>query len=499
MKQTNKGLILIVDDIPANIGFVVRALTQEGYEVRVAESGVSALEQLEHERPDLILLDILMPGIDGYTTCRRIKADKATRNIPIIFMTALSEEQDIIRGFETGAIDYVSKPIRKEELLARVRSHVHLSRYEAMLEDRTALLEDVVQERTKELERALQKIQDYQEKLQDENTYLKQELRRNFNNDELIANDPKFQEVLVMVADVAPTDATVLITGETGTGKELVARAVHANSTRANQTMISINCAALPAELMESELFGHEKGAFTGAVKDKPGRFELADKGTIFLDEIGEMPMSLQAKLLRVLQSGTFERLGGTKTLQVDVRVVAATNRNLPKAIQKGLFREDLFYRLNVVPIAIPPLRERPQDVDVLIDHFLRKFSSKIGKQITTIKADSLDRLRAYAYPGNIRELENIIERGVILNRGTALDLGAWFKTQSELETHSTLAEEPILSLEENERRHIVCALEQTNWKVSGAHGAAELLQINGKTLQSKIKKLGIQRPGQKK
>jgi transcriptional regulator with GAF, ATPase, and Fis domain len=290
---------------------------------------------------------------------------------------------------------------------------------------------------------------------------------------------------------VADTDATVLILGETGTGKELIARSVHNLSRRKDRPLVKINCAALPANLIESELFGHEKGAFTGALKQKIGRFELADKGTIFLDEIGELPQDLQVKLLRVLQEGEFERLGDPKTLHIDVRVIAATNRNLEQAIIDGTFREDLYYRLNVVPIHIPPLRDRDNDIPLLVEHFIQKYSKKVGKHIDTVTQNVMHILQAYHWPGNVRELENIIERAVILSRGSRLQLGNWFAEKTSEEEEPT----HFSSLEDAERAHIQRVLEFTQWRVSGENGAAEILDINPQTLYSRMKKLRLKRP----
>ena len=288
---------------------------------------------------------------------------------------------------------------------------------------------------------------------------------------------------------MAASDATVLIFGETGTGKELIARAVHDLSSRKERPLVKVNCAALPATLIESELFGHEKGAFTGALARKIGRFELADRGTIFLDEIGDLSLELQGKLLRVLQEGEFERVGNPQTLTVDVRVIAATNRNLKQQVKNGVFREDLFYRLNVFPVHLPPLRERQEDIPLLIRHFVDKYSIKAGKEITTVSQKVLNALQSYRWPGNVRELENIIERAVVIARGNSLELGDWFVD----ETSNSDAPE-VVTLEENERHHIRQALERTGWRVSGGKGAAKLLNINPKTLESRMKKLGIHR-----
>lgn len=333
-----------------------------------------------------------------------------------------------------------------------------------------------------------------QARLEAQNQYLQEEIKLNFNFEEIISRSRDFQRVLQQIEQMASTDATVLILGESGTGKELIARAVHNISNRSKRPLVKVNCATLPANLIESELFGHEKGAFTGAMDRKIGRFELADGGTIFLDEIGELPVELQAKLLRVLQEGEFERLGNPKTMKVNVRVIAATNRNLQQAIEKKEFREDLYYRLNVFPILCPPLRERKEDIPLLVKHFCQKHEGKIGKKITDVSAQVMDALMAYDWPGNIRELENIIERAMILSRGNTLEPGEWVpaqKTQAD-----TSATTPSLKLEDVERNHILEALKKTNWKVSGEKGAAKLLGLNPTTLEARMKKMGIRREG---
>lgn len=334
-----------------------------------------------------------------------------------------------------------------------------------------------------------------QARLQAQNQYLQEEIKLNFNFEEIISRSRDFQKVLQQIEQVASTDATVLILGESGTGKELIARAVHNISNRSKRPLVKVNCATLPANLIESELFGHEKGAFTGAMDRKIGRFELADGGTIFLDEIGELPVELQAKLLRVLQEGEFERLGNPKTMKVNVRVIAATNRNLQQAIEKKEFREDLYYRLNVFPILCPPLRERKEDIPLLVKHFCQKHEGKIGKKITNVSAEVMDSLVQYDWPGNIRELENIIERAMILSRGQTLEPGEWVPVQKQ-ESATGTESRPSLKLEEVERNHIIEALNKTNWKVSGEKGAAKLLGLNATTLEARMKKMGIRRGG---
>ncbi len=332
-----------------------------------------------------------------------------------------------------------------------------------------------------------------QAKLKAENKYLQDEIKMNNNFEEIISKSKIFHKVLKQIEQVASTDATVLITGETGTGKELLARAIHKISNRSKRPLIKINCATLPANLIESELFGHERGAFTGAMERKIGRFELADSGTIFLDEIAELPVELQAKLLRVLQEGEFERLGNPKTLKVNVRVIAATNRNLEDAIAKREFREDLFYRLNVFPIISPPLRDRKEDIPMLVKHFVKKYEGKMGKVITDIPVKVIDALMLYDWPGNIRELENLIERGLILSSGNVLEYGSWVPSE-KMRTPNANNKKPLQKLDDVEKEHILTVLEKTNWKVSGEKGAAKMLGLNATTLEARMKKLGIER-----
>ena len=307
--------------------------------------------------------------------------------------------------------------------------------------------------------------------------------------EQIIGTSVAITRVVEDVERVAATDSTVLLLGETGTGKELVARAIHNFSGRSSGTLVTVNCAALPSGLIESELFGYEVGAFTGAVSRKIGRFEMSDGATIFLDEIGDLLLELQAKLLRVLQDGEFERVGGAETVKVDARVIAATNQDLEEAIQAQRFRADLYYRLNVFPILMPPLRNRKEDIPLLVRHFVSEFSGKIDKQIAGIPQATLEALLSYAWPGNVRELRNVIERAVIVSRGSELELGEWPPTRT-LENDKAR----ILTLEEHEREHIVKVLELTNWRVSGDKGAAEILGMRPTTLESRMKKLGIVR-----
>lgn len=330
-----------------------------------------------------------------------------------------------------------------------------------------------------------------QAKLKAQNQYLQEEIKYHHNFEEIVSKSKNFHKVLQEIEQVASTDATVLILGESGTGKELIARAVHNISNRSKRPLVKVNCATLPANLIESELFGHEKGAFTGAMERKIGRFELADGETFFLDEIGELPVELQAKLLRVLQEGEFERLGNPKTMKVNVRVIAATNRNLPVAIEKKEFREDLYYRLNVFPITCPPLRDRKEDIPLLVKHFCQKHEGKIGKKVSNVSDEVMNALLDYDWPGNIRELENIIERAMILSRNNTLEYGEWVPSQKIPVSNGGHS---VTRLDDIEKEHITDILKKTGWKVSGEKGAAKLLGLNATTLEARMKKLGIVR-----
>jgi transcriptional regulator with GAF, ATPase, and Fis domain len=346
-------------------------------------------------------------------------------------------------------------------------------------------------------------------RLEAQNTYLLEEIKETHNFEEIVGPSRSLAEVIEKVKLVASTDSSVFILGETGTGKELVARAVHSNSERRSRPLVKVNCAALPSGLIESELFGHEKGAFTGATDRRIGRFEIAHGGTIFLDEIGDMPPDVQVKLLRVLQEHEFERVGGSVPIKVDVRVISATNRDLVRSISQGAFRQDLYYRLNVFPIQLPQLRERREDIPPLVHYFVRRFSLKIGRKITRIQRETMERMISYNWPGNVRELENVIERAVILSRGIELEVAPDVLPEMVAAAH-TQAAAPRSAHEENrsvapspqsidqvERNHILEVLMRTNWRIEGADGAAALLKLNPSTLRSRMKKLGVQRSTQ--
>nr|WP_321397418.1 sigma 54-interacting transcriptional regulator [uncultured Desulfobacter sp.] len=357
-------------------------------------------------------------------------------------------------------------------------------------------LEKIVRQRTEQLvqekrivEESLKEIEVLKKQLEDEQAYFKDEIKLEHNHESIIGQSDGLKYVLFKIEQIAESNTTVMVLGETGTGKELVARAIHSYSSRKNRALIKVNCAALPSNLIESELFGHEKGAFTGADRSHKGRFEIADKATLFLDEIGELPLELQSKLLRVIQDGEFERLGNSHTTKVDVRIVAATNRNLEEEVEEGRFRRDLWYRLNVFPITMPPLRERKEDIPLLADFYIHKISRRLGKQIKVVPQNVMNELLNYHWPGNVREMENVLERAVINSSSTKLHLADDLK-----KSYRHLGKD-LKTLEAVERDYIIRILEQTRWKVSGKNSAAQILGLNRSTLRARMRKLGIVPP----
>lgn len=447
--------ILVVEDGHSQREILRDFLRDEGHDVSEAESGEKALKQLRENYFDLLLIDYKMPGMDGMELLKGVK--RINPEVDVIMMTAYGTIEIAVQAMKAGAVDYVTKPIELDELL---------------------ILIDRISER-----RTLLK----------ENEILRDELgRKGVTADDIIFRSPIMSEVINLAGRVATSKATVLIQGESGTGKELVARLIHALSPRSEKPMTVVNCAALPESLLESELFGHEKGAFTGAVQRRIGRFEEADGGSLFLDEIGELPQPVQVKLLRFLQEREFQRLGGNRTLHSDVRIISATNRDLKTKIGEGAFREDLFYRLNVVAITIPPLRERKEDLSPLIDHFLRHFSSQNEKEIEGVLPEAKDLLLKYDYPGNVRELANIIERAVVIARGSLIstrDLPFYEERLSsdreERMGRTTLKD----SVERLERKMILEAMEKTK---NHQTKAADLLGISERMLRYKLKKYAL-------
>ncbi|NJC87600.1 MAG: sigma-54-dependent Fis family transcriptional regulator [Desulfuromonas sp.] len=444
--------ILIVDDEEGLRRLLVRVLTKSGYEATAVAGGAEALRQVAGESFDLVITDIKMPEMDGLELLRELKAFDPS--LPIIVMTAYGTVENAVQALRAGAYDYVAKPFEIDELKLTV---------------------------DKALER---------ERLLAENRYLHAELESRYDFAGIIGNSPGMHQVFDIASSVAASNASVLVTGESGTGKELLARSIHYNSARKEKPFIVLNCAALSEGVLESELFGHEKGAFTGALATRKGRFELADQGTLFIDEVAEMSLAAQVKLLRVIQEHEFERVGGSKPIKVDVRIVAATNKHLEEQVKIGRFREDLYYRLNVVNIHLPPLRERREDIEPLARHFLHKYVNETGKKITEIAPRALSCLLAHEWPGNVRELQNAIERGVVLSKGSVLtprDLPQGLQGGDQIclqlpERGGNLTD----ILEDLERQLIVQTLEREQGSQTRA---ADALGIKRTTLRYKMEK----------
>jgi DNA-binding NtrC family response regulator/signal transduction histidine kinase len=473
----DRARILLADDNADMRGYV-RSILGEYYQVTAVADGEAALAEVRRHPPDLVISDLMMPRLDGFGLLKAIRSDPAVGPIPLILLSARAGEEPSVEGLELGADDYLVKPFSARELTARVGAVLALTRLRKATAERKALV--AVLEETRRLN----------DQLQTDNVFLRNEIQHTSTYCEIVGQSEAIQKVLVQAEQVAGTRAAVLILGETGTGKELLARAIHSRSPRRGRPMVTLNCAALPSTLVEGELFGREKGAYTGALTQQAGRFELAHGSTLFLDEIGELPLEMQVKLLRVIQEGQFERLGGTKTITVDVRIIAATNRDLEQAMQERRFREDLFYRLNVFPICMPPLRDRREDVPLLVWAFVKEFGRSMGKSIDAIPRPVMKALQQHGWAGNIRELRNVIERAMILCQGPTLRIDL----PSPPDTSRAGQPAEGVTLEAVERRHILAILKQTEWRVSGQHGAAALLGLKPTTLESRMAKLGIMR-----
>jgi DNA-binding NtrC family response regulator len=456
--------ILIVDDEIQNREYLSEILSEEDFTVTSAIDGKDAISKLSQDVFHVVLTDLQMPELDGLGVIRYLVENKL--NCIGIIYTGYGSVKTAVDAMRLGAFDYITKPFKADEIKVVIKKALeHLA-------------------------------------LQEENTYLKQQLKARYKFENIIGTSDRMQRVFSMIDKVSSTDSTVLILGESGTGKELVARALHYNSPRSQNAFVPVNCGAIPEELLESELFGHEKGAFTGAFRTRIGRFELASSGSIFLDEVSEMSPNLQVKLLRVIQEREFERVGGIKSIKADIRIIAATNKNLDEEVAEGRFREDLYYRLNVIPIDLPPLRDRREDIPLLIKHFLNKYGSEKTSAITGFSKNAMSVIMHYNWPGNVRELENIVERMVVLCENPEVELSdlpdkvlSGSSSVSSFVPHIDLPETGIdlsTAVSEFEKSIIIQALNRSNWV---KNRAAKLLHVNRTTLVEKIKKQKLQKP----
>lgn len=488
--------ILIADDTPASLSLLGEVLEPQGYEILAVSSSKDALKIAERAVPDLVLLDVMMPGHNGFHVCRTLKSEDATREIPVIFITSRNETESVLEGFRVGAVDYILKPFHAEEVITRVATHLKISRLTRELQQRNAELEAEMTRRV-EAEHAHAKAS------QRLSSLASREAQR-WGLDGFVGSSPHLRNILADIERLRQFGKTnVLITGESGTGKELVARALHYHSTRADGPFIPVNCVAVPADLMESLFFGHMKGSFTGATSDRKGYFELADGGTLFLDEIGDMPATLQAKLLRVLEDGEITPVGSTKAIRVDVRVVSATNADLGGKISSGDFRQDLFYRLGRYTVQTPPLRDRREDLPLLCAHFLKVLATEMGMPPPGIDSTAMSILHRHSFPGNVRELKNVMERALILSAGKSvrpehLQLFAAPPAASAPTSTTVAVTTPVsftaqtdgipLNLGEAEHTLIRRALEQTGGNVTEA---ARLLNVNRSRIYRRMPKEG--------
>ncbi len=407
-KPTDKPEILLIDDQPANLDVLCRFLERVGYAISVANNGPRGIELAQKSQPDLVLLDVVMPEMDGYEVCRTLKADEQTAHIPVIFITARDQQADLLEGFTAGGVDYIAKPIQEQEVLARVQTHVRLAQLMRELARTNQELKAEIEER---------------QRLKEQLRLISAQEATHWGIEGFLGRSKTMQAILADVRLLQEHAKTsVLITGESGTGKELIARAIHLGGARRDEAFIPINCAAIPGELGESLLFGHAKGAFTGATAARPGYFEMAAGGTLFMDEIGEMPLAMQAKMLRVLEDGEVWRVGEQRGRQVDVRFIAATNADLVQRIARGAFREDLYYRIAAYTVKAPALRERTDDIELLVQHFLQIFADEMGVEQGVLSDEAHALLQNYSFPGNVRELKNVMERAVLESRGAVIE-----------------------------------------------------------------------------
>ena len=451
-----KPRVLIVDDDLDALEMMQDLFDSKGYKSMTAVNGIDAITKIKAQEPDIILSDIRMPEMDGMELLKILT--KEYPHIPVLMITAHGTIKTAVEAMKVGAKDYILKPLSLDEILAKV--------------ERITQLNSLIKE----------------------NEYLLNKLQQTYDFTNMIGKTDKIQDLFRLVKDVAATNTTILIGGESGVGKELIANAIHYNSSRVKRPFVKVNCGVLAESLLESELFGHVRGAFTGAIKDKIGRFEMANGGTLFLDEIGDISLNMQLKLLRVLQEGEFERVGGTETLKVDVRIIAATNKDLKKSIDEGTFRHDLYYRLNVIPITVPPLRERREDIKYLVNHFIDKFNRVYGKSVREIEPRAMELMESYAYPGNIRELENLIERIIVLDKTGKINVADLPENIRGISGETSAEEvdfENGLSnlVEDYEKNLIIQALEKNKFN---KFQTAKMLNMNRSTFMSKIKKYGI-------
>ncbi len=475
--------VWVLDD-EKNITFVIRAMLEKaGYSPVVFNDSAQAIRELGKATPEVIITDLYMPGPGGMDVLEYCKTH--CPQVPVVLITAYGTIEAAVSALKQGAFDFITKPFEQTELLSVVQKAVQTYR-QRQKEPVFIFPENGAQDRASSSQAPAG--------------------LGSPTPSTIVGNSPQMQEIFRMISKIASTPSTVLILGESGTGKELAAFEIHRLSPRASKPFVKINCAAIPATLIESELFGHEKGSFTGAIASKPGRFELAHEGTIFLDEVAEMPLEMQVKLLRVLQEQEFQRVGGIATIKVDVRIITATNRDIEAEVKAGRFREDLYYRLNVVPIRLPPLRDRREDIDALLKFFLQGFNTKLGKQITAVMPDVLASLRLFSWPGNIRHLENVIERMVVMCEGSVLSLDDLpeeiphiLASPAELQADESVDKEPVSfkdlvkkQTQFVERELIEKALEESAGNITRT---AEKLGISRKGLQIKIKELGLKRP----
>jgi DNA-binding NtrC family response regulator len=446
---------MIVDDEMDALDLMEELFIKNGYETVTARNGLEALSFIHEQEPDILISDMVMPEMDGIKLLDIVT--KKYPDISVIMITAHGTIETAVETMKKGAKDYILKPLRLDEILAKVET---ISQLKSLMK---------------------------------ENQYLREKLSQKYNFNNIIGKNRKMLELFDLIKDIAKTNSTVLITGESGTGKELIANAIHFNSERIKKPFVKVNCGVLAENLLESELFGHVKGSFTGAIRDKLGRFEIANGGTIFLDEIGDISPNMQLKLLRVLQEGEFERVGGTETIKVDVRIIAATNRDLKSMMMNGEFRQDLYYRLNVIPLEVPTLRERRDDIPLLITHFLEKYNKQFDKKIESIEDNVMKCLQNYSWQGNIRELENLLERAVVLNKSGRLTVKDFplyvIQQQTDIESEMNTDGSLIDIVDSYEKQIILKALKENNFNKLRT---AEKLGIHRSTFMSKLKKYNI-------